>query len=164
MRKKPGDEAFRVSFKLPRRKWDQRLADFNIFSSIETRSCYSSLVLYLPPGLSEGYFVAKYKKFPGGIVFCVRFTKVSAFFTSAHAHVWHGICYREKCSKFSPVWKNFHFGQKNFIWYQTFSTRLNELKFSAWTESIRIISLLKNIFCHYLIRQKSCAQNIFCSL
>ena len=104
MRKEPGDEAFRVSFKLPRRKWDQRLADFNLFSSIETRSRYSSLVLYLH-GLSEGYLVAKYKKFPGGIVFCVRFAKVSGFFTSAHTHVWHGICYWEKSSKFSPVWK-----------------------------------------------------------
>ena len=45
--KKPSDEAFRVSFKLPRHGWYQRLADFNRFSSIETRSCYSCLVLYL---------------------------------------------------------------------------------------------------------------------
>ena len=45
LRKKPGDEAFRVSFKFPRRGWGQILADFNRFSSIETRSCYSCLVL-----------------------------------------------------------------------------------------------------------------------
>ena len=47
LRKKPGDEAFRVSFKFPRRGWDQRLADFNRFSNTETRSCYSCLVLKL---------------------------------------------------------------------------------------------------------------------
>ena len=47
LRNKPGDEAFRVSLKFPRRGWDQRLADFNRFSSVETRSCYSCLVLYL---------------------------------------------------------------------------------------------------------------------
>ena len=45
LRKRPGDEAFRVSFKFPRRGWDQRLADFNRFSNTETRSCYSCLVL-----------------------------------------------------------------------------------------------------------------------
>ena len=44
-RNKPGDKAFRVSLKLPRRGWDQRHADFNRFSNIETRSCYSCLVL-----------------------------------------------------------------------------------------------------------------------
>ena len=38
--------------------------------------------------LSEGYFVAKYKKFPGGIAFCVHFANVSAFFTSTHTRVW----------------------------------------------------------------------------
>ena len=47
LRKKPGDEAFWVSFKFPRRGWDQRLIDFNGFPSIETRSCYFCLVLYL---------------------------------------------------------------------------------------------------------------------
>ena len=47
MRKKPGDEAFRVSFKFPRRGWDQSLSDFNIFSSVETLSGYSCLLLYL---------------------------------------------------------------------------------------------------------------------
>ena len=47
LRKKPGDEAFRVSFKFPRRGWDQRLANFNRFSSVGTWSCYSCLVLYL---------------------------------------------------------------------------------------------------------------------
>ena len=47
MRKKPGDKAFRVSFKFPRPGWDQRLADFNRFSNKETRSCYSCLVLQL---------------------------------------------------------------------------------------------------------------------
>ena len=47
LRRKPGDEAFRVSFKFPWRGWDQSLADFNRFSNIETRSCYSCLVLQL---------------------------------------------------------------------------------------------------------------------
>ena len=47
LRKKSGDEAFRVSFKFPKYGWDQRLADFNRFSSIETPSCYYCLVLYL---------------------------------------------------------------------------------------------------------------------
>ena len=42
-----GEEAFRVSFKFPRRGWDQRLANFNRFSNIETRNCYSCLVLSL---------------------------------------------------------------------------------------------------------------------
>ena len=32
--------------KLPRYGWDQSLADFNRFSSAETRSCYYCLVLY----------------------------------------------------------------------------------------------------------------------
>ena len=32
MRKKPGDEAFRASFKFLSGGWDQRLADFNRFS------------------------------------------------------------------------------------------------------------------------------------
>ena len=44
---RPGDEALRISFKFPRCGWDQTLADFNRFSSVETRSCYSCLVLYL---------------------------------------------------------------------------------------------------------------------
>ena len=47
MKKRPGDEASRVLFKFPRHAWDQRLADFNRFSSAETPSCYSCLVLYL---------------------------------------------------------------------------------------------------------------------
>ena len=47
LKKKPGDEEFRVSFKFLRCGWDQRLADFNRFANIETRSCYSCLVLYL---------------------------------------------------------------------------------------------------------------------
>ena len=47
MRKKPGDEALQVSIKFPRRGWDKRLADFNKFSNIEWRSCYSCLVLQL---------------------------------------------------------------------------------------------------------------------
>ena len=45
LRKKPGNEALRVLFKFPRRGWGQRLADFNRFSNIERRSCYSCLVL-----------------------------------------------------------------------------------------------------------------------
>ena len=45
LRKKPGDEAFRVSFKFLRRGWDHRLADFNRFSNKEPRSCCSCLVL-----------------------------------------------------------------------------------------------------------------------
>ena len=47
LKKKPRDEVFRVSFKFPRCRWDQRLADFNRFSKIETRSCCSCLVLQL---------------------------------------------------------------------------------------------------------------------
>ena len=47
MSKRPGGEAFRISFKFSRHGLGQRLADFNRFSSIETRSCYSCLVLYL---------------------------------------------------------------------------------------------------------------------
>ena len=47
LKKKPGDEEFRDSFKFLRCGWDQRLADFNRFANIETRSCYSCLVLYL---------------------------------------------------------------------------------------------------------------------
>ena len=39
LKKKPGDETFRVSFKFPRRGGDQRLADFNKHSNTETRSC-----------------------------------------------------------------------------------------------------------------------------
>ena len=35
LRKRPGDEAFRVSFKFPRCGWDQRIADFNRFSSLK---------------------------------------------------------------------------------------------------------------------------------
>ena len=37
--------------------------------------------------VSEGYFVAKYKKIPEGIVYCFRFANFSAFFTSLHNHV-----------------------------------------------------------------------------
>ena len=51
-RKKPGDKAFWDSFKFPRRGRDQRLANFNGLSNIETRSCYTCLVLYLH-GLSK---------------------------------------------------------------------------------------------------------------
>ena len=47
LKKKPADEAFQVSFKLPRRGWDQWLAEFNRFSNIERRSCYSCLMLHL---------------------------------------------------------------------------------------------------------------------
>ena len=47
LRKKPGDKPFQVSFEFPRCRWDQRLADFNRFSSIETQNCYSCSVLYL---------------------------------------------------------------------------------------------------------------------
>ena len=46
MRKKPGDKAFRVSFKFSTHGLDQSLADFNRFSDTETRSCYSCLVLF----------------------------------------------------------------------------------------------------------------------
>ena len=46
---------FWVSFKFPRRGWDQRLADFYRFLSTETRSCYSCLVLYLH-GSFEGCY------------------------------------------------------------------------------------------------------------
>ena len=46
LRESPGNEALQVSFKSPRRGWDQKFADFNRFSSLETRSCYYCL-LYL---------------------------------------------------------------------------------------------------------------------
>ena len=36
--KKPDDEAFWVSSKFPKSRWDQRLADFNRFSNIETQN------------------------------------------------------------------------------------------------------------------------------
>ena len=45
--------------------------------------------------LTESYFLAKYKKFPLSLAFCVRFANVSAFFTSMHTHVCyvpHGNC------------------------------------------------------------------------
>ena len=47
MRKKPCDKAFWISFKFSWCGWDQRLADFHRFLTIETRSCYSCLVLYI---------------------------------------------------------------------------------------------------------------------
>ena len=37
---------FQFSLKFPRPGWDQRLVDFNRFSSVKTQSCYSCLVLY----------------------------------------------------------------------------------------------------------------------
>ena len=37
--------------------------------------------------VSKGYFVAKYKKFPRGIAYCVLFANISAFFTSMYTHV-----------------------------------------------------------------------------
>ena len=33
MRKKSGDKAFQLSLKFPKRRWDQRLAEFNKFSN-----------------------------------------------------------------------------------------------------------------------------------
>ena len=46
-RKKLSDKAFRTSFKFPRRGWDQRPGKFSRLSHIETRNCYSCLVLHL---------------------------------------------------------------------------------------------------------------------
>ena len=37
--------------------------------------------------VSEGYFLAKYKTFPGSITDCFCFANVSAFFTFMHTHV-----------------------------------------------------------------------------
>ena len=37
LRKSPGDEAFQILLKFSRCGWDQRLVDFNRFSSIETK-------------------------------------------------------------------------------------------------------------------------------
>ena len=37
--------------------------------------------------LSEGYFVAKYKKIVRGIAYYVGFANIFAFFTSIHTHV-----------------------------------------------------------------------------
>ena len=39
--------AFWALFKFLKRGWDQKLEDFNRFLHIETRSCFSCLVLYL---------------------------------------------------------------------------------------------------------------------
>ena len=47
LRKRLGDKTFRISFKFLRRGWDQRLADFNRFLSVERCNCYSFLVLSL---------------------------------------------------------------------------------------------------------------------
>ena len=41
--------------------------------------------------LSEGYFIAKYKKFPGWITYFARFASISAFFTSMLTQVWKGL-------------------------------------------------------------------------
>ena len=40
LRKKPGDEEFQVLFKFQGRGLDQKLANLNRFSDVETRSCY----------------------------------------------------------------------------------------------------------------------------
>ena len=50
--------------------------------------------------LSEGYFVAKYKKYPRGTTFCVCFAIVSALFNSIHTHLrlWF-----KRYSKMHPV-------------------------------------------------------------
>ena len=46
LRKKPGDEEFQVLFKFQGRGLDQKLANLNRFSDVETRSCcYISMVL-----------------------------------------------------------------------------------------------------------------------
>ena len=47
LRIKPGGEAFQVSCILSRRERDEKFANFNRFSGVETRSCYSCLVLHL---------------------------------------------------------------------------------------------------------------------
>ena len=47
MRRKSAAEAFWISFKFPKFISDQRLADFNRHSKLETQSRYSCLVLYL---------------------------------------------------------------------------------------------------------------------
>ena len=47
LRKKPGDKKVLVSFKFLNHRGDERLADINGFSSLETQSCYSYLALYL---------------------------------------------------------------------------------------------------------------------
>ena len=54
------------------------------------RTCFWLLTLkkWCNIRVYEGYFVAKYKKFPGVIVYFVRFADVSAFFTSMHIQVW----------------------------------------------------------------------------
>ena len=52
----------------------------HIFNSLGLNKWCSSKV-------SEGYFVAKYKTFPGDITYCVRFANFSAVFTSMHTHV-----------------------------------------------------------------------------
>ena len=39
--------------------------------------------------VSEGYFVAKYKKIPIGIAYFVQFANVSALFIYMHTHIWY---------------------------------------------------------------------------
>ena len=77
LRKRSGDKASRISFKVPRRGWDQRLADFNRFSSVEARSCFSCLVLYLHAlcQSSVHFFPEMQEKFPYARVFNIPFVK-----------------------------------------------------------------------------------------
>ena len=79
LRKKPGDVGFRVSLKSPRCGRDQRLAGFNRFSSVETKSCYSWLVLYFHGAMNEKLYqicdeIEKIKEFQD--VVKSKFTKL----------------------------------------------------------------------------------------
>ena len=66
MRKRLGDEAFRVSFKFPRRRWDQRLVDFNRLSRVERKkdshlwrynNWHHSVGIFFHPGkITKNYY------------------------------------------------------------------------------------------------------------
>ena len=67
----------------------------------------------------EGYFVAKYKKFPGGIGSFVRLANVSMFFTSVHTHVWfyqiylhERLLYNQMYTYFDSFFSEYKFGSR----------------------------------------------------
>ena len=62
LRKKPGDKPFQVLFEFLRCRWDQRLANFNRFSSIETQNCYSCSVLDLH-AFTKICYISQYLRF-----------------------------------------------------------------------------------------------------
>ena len=73
--KKSGDEALLASFKFLRRIWDQSNADFNKFSHIEARSCYSCLVSYLHGETDKSAFRSP----PGGSNHCTTSSRSNVY-------------------------------------------------------------------------------------